>query len=173
MSHASHRGFTLIELIVSVALLGILINGALYFSQTLLPKTRLVADTNQVIGLIAQARNTAISRQVTLLCATGTQCATFDKNTHNLMLIVDHNNNHRQDSNEPILAQTTLHRDTRVNWNSFQSKPYLAFRPSGLAHFQNGHFLICGQKLANKVVLNWVGRAYIEKVDYHTHCKAS
>lgn len=167
----SHRGFTLIELIVSLVIFSILLSGGLYVSNTLLPNTRLITDTNQIIGIIGQARNTAISRKPTLLCAVDTQCKTFGKQTGNLILVIDQNNNRQQDANEPVLYQTQLHKNTRVSWRSFQNKPYLAYQPSGLAYFQNGHFLICGQKTANKVILNWVGRPYVEKANYDALCQ--
>lgn len=73
----SHRGFTLIELMVTIAILGILIMLAVPSFQALIASSRLTTATNDLIGAFAQARSNAIkvgNRVTVCMSANGTSC---------------------------------------------------------------------------------------------------
>jgi prepilin-type N-terminal cleavage/methylation domain-containing protein len=165
----SHGGFTLIELMCALAVMLVLLESSLSFSRQLLPHLRLVSDTNQVVGLLAQARSHALGQGPVLVCAAGSDCTRFPS-SDGLLLVIDANHNDQFDAGETVLAHLQLHRDTHLSWHSFRNLPHLAYRRNGLAYFQNGHLLLCTDQEASKVVVNWIGRPYAAKVDDLSVC---
>ncbi len=151
------RGFTLIELMVSLVILAILLQGASSFVNHLLPQSRLTADTNHVIGLLTRARHHALFQDQVMVCALNSQCQHFKEET-GLILIADQNRNHQFDAQDTVLEKLTLHQQTHISWHSFRNLPALTYYRNGLAHFQNGHYLICNKQVEKKIVMNRIGR---------------
>lgn len=59
---AKHSGFTLVELLVAITVLAILVGWAIPSFSALLGENRLVASSNQLVGLINHARAEALRR---------------------------------------------------------------------------------------------------------------
>lgn len=57
-----HAGFTLVELLVAIMVLAILVGWAIPSFSSLLGESRLVASSNQLVGLINHARAEALRR---------------------------------------------------------------------------------------------------------------
>lgn len=163
------HGTTLIELLVCLTVLAIGLGGGVSLYTTFLPQARLIADTNSVVGLLALARNKALLHETVIVCAIDSDCTQFN-NAGGLKLVIDANHNGRHDSGDMLFARIRLHHD-RISWHSFRNLPRLTYRNSGLAYFQNGHLLICGQQQARSVVINAIGRTRVEKVgDFSQAC---
>lgn len=160
------RGFTLIELLVALLVLGILLQGGVYFGQTLVPAIRLTADTQQVLVLLSQARQQALMHQPIMVCASNSDCSTFGEHSTDLALIADLNHNARRDQGDRLIGRTHLHQGAQISWHSFRNQPNLTYRQGGLAYFQNGHILLCGNHDAQKIVVNWIGRPHVENVSH-------
>ena len=60
----SARGFTLLELMITVAVLAIMVGIGVPSYQDLMRRNRLAAQTNQLIGVLAFARSEAVKRGV-------------------------------------------------------------------------------------------------------------
>lgn len=71
------QGFTLIELMITISLLGILAAIALPSFQDMIVQSRLRSQTNELIGAVQYARAEAIKRNQTIsLCATASATST-------------------------------------------------------------------------------------------------
>ena len=158
------HGVTLVELVCTLAVMLVVLQGGLTLFGDLLPSTRLTSDTNLVVGLLAEARRHALGREPVMVCAANSDCTRFST-SDGLMLVVDRNHNQQRDTDEDILAQIQLHPHTQISWHSFRNRPNLTYHNNGLSYFQNGHLLLCTPKGASKVVLNWIGRAHVEKAN--------
>lgn len=81
-SHAKHihqKGFTLVELLVTLAVLSILMTVGIPGFQNFIESNRLTGVTNDLVGALNYARSEAVKRGVpVVLCKTanGTSCAT-------------------------------------------------------------------------------------------------
>jgi len=62
MTFKSQKGFTLIELMVTIAVLAIIVGWAIPSMYSLINQNRLTATSNQMLGLINQARSEALRR---------------------------------------------------------------------------------------------------------------
>lgn len=166
----SMRGFTLVELLTSLAVLLLLLEGSLGFARNVLPETRLTSDTNQVIALLGQARIHALGRRPVLVCALDSNCDKFPA-SNGLMLVDDSNQNQRYDKGEPVLAIARFHPGTRLSWHSFRNQPNLAYLQNGTTYFQNGNLLLCSGQRARKIIVNWIGKPRVEKQVDASNCR--
>lgn len=62
MTLKSQKGFTLIELMVTIAVLAIIVGWAIPSMYSLINQNRLTATSNQMLGVINQARSEALRR---------------------------------------------------------------------------------------------------------------
>lgn len=79
MSHDGSRGFTLVELMVTIVVVAILSALALPNFRDFISRSAVTSETNSLLGDIQYARNEAVSRRIHMvLCASldGTSCAT-------------------------------------------------------------------------------------------------
>lgn len=102
------RGVTLLELLVTIAILAILVAIGLPGMRDFIVSNRLSSDVNGFIGLVNYARSEAIVRnQDVVVCpksATATTCAsTTDWNTLDIQVFVDVNGNGQRDSGDVLL----------------------------------------------------------------------
>lgn len=89
-------GFTLIELMISIAIVAILLAMAVPSFQSLLRSRELAAETGRVRTALSFARNEAITRkQHVVVCpsSTGTSCAASNSWSSGWMIFVDINEN--------------------------------------------------------------------------------
>ena len=62
MAYSRSNGFTLIELVITLAVLAIVVTWAIPSFLTLIQQNRLTATTNQMLGVVSQARGEALRR---------------------------------------------------------------------------------------------------------------
>jgi type IV fimbrial biogenesis protein FimT len=144
-------GFTLVELMVTIAVLAVLVAIALPDLRTFLVNSKLSSNTNEFIGLLNYARSEAISRnQVVSVCsriaATG-RCSTNGFwAEREVQVFVDQDGDGDKDSAEEVLkimaaqdADQTQFRFTRQNAST--SAKTVSFLPAGYVRAKN-KFLI-------------------------------
>lgn len=162
-------GQTLIELLVTLAIAGVLLGVALPSFTAMLANRRSTAAVNQLIGTVHLARNYAITHHATVTLCPGTESACLGRDSWHLgaLLFIDRNINGNFDVGESLLRQLPPHEDARVYWRSFGNKPVLRFVPRGYTRWQNGNFLYCPHngkpRDARMIILNAQGRVRIAR----------
>lgn len=159
------KGVTIIELLIVLALVGLLASLAAPGFRDLTAARQVLADQYAVHGLINAARQAAIrlNQPVTLCPAHPTGCGPRDRWHAGMIVFADRNRNRQLDDDEVhVASHGPLH--GRVRWRSFRNRSYLRFMPSGLTDWQNGHFLFCLRasqpELARMLIVNRAGRVY-------------
>ena len=157
-------GLTLVEMLTTLAVAGILVASASGGATHLIEQHRASAAVNQMLGAIRFARHAAVThRSSTTLCPA--QAARMDtcgrRNTwHNGTLVfLDSNANGRFDGTDVLLRRLPrLQEGDRYYWRSFRNRTYLLIRPDGLTDWQNGNFLFCPEsgdpRFARQIVIN-------------------
>lgn len=157
-----HRGFTLMELIITLMVLAVLVSAGHSLHNDWLPKQRVVAASNRVLGFIHQARAHALTHGTTYLCDGNSLCDRF-KPTRSLLIASDADNDGKV-ATPDIIEYLELPEGTTLIWRRFRGKA-LRYGRRGHLYYQNGHFLICNQDHARKVIMNVIGAARIERAD--------
>lgn len=156
------RGFTLVELLVAILVVGILVSAAAPSLTKAIARQSLVGRANNLIGFIYMAREKASEGNPVMLCDLELDCTGFTDTRH-LALVEDRNNNERFDGADAIFAELVLPEPMKVSWRSFRNKPWLRFTYQARSYYQNGHFLLCHNRMGIKVIITRVGRPRVEK----------
>ena len=166
------RGFTLVELMVSLAIAGILLCAGLPAYQHWLGRYQLDNQAQFMAGAFNEARSEAIKRNLRVtLCKTqdGRTCDDDARWEQGWIMFVDQNQNGDLDEDEPVLrtegpaqARVSVHGNAPV-------ADYVSFTSLGHARMLNGALQMGTLQLclsgfdAVKVVLANGGRARIER----------
>jgi type IV fimbrial biogenesis protein FimT len=164
------RGFTLVELLVTVAVAAVCVHLSLPGMRAFVETQRAVAACNSIISTIALARATAILRRVpvTLCPRHGDQCGRGHHWRDGGLIFADLNRNGRIDTGEAVLgALPALPAGAVLRWRSFRNRSHLTFLPTGLTAWQNGHFQYCPEdgdpRFARQLILNAAGRVRLAR----------
>ncbi|MFC1683913.1 GspH/FimT family pseudopilin [Pseudomonadota bacterium] len=96
-------GFTLVELLVTCAVIVILLSMGIPAVQTMTQNNRMATETNKWISTMLMARSEAVKRQYeVIICPStnGTACSDFDGTETFLMVFVDDNDDGTNDSTD-------------------------------------------------------------------------
>ena len=170
------QGFTLVELMVVIAILGILLGTAAPWAATVADSMRLSSQANLYLASLHLARSEAIKRnsRVTLCKSTdGLNCAEIGGWQQGWIIFHDANNNAVKDSAEVVVHQApALPASFRLVGNPNVAR-YVSFRATGGTHlvsgaFQAGKLTLCRQSAsggeARDIFINSAGRARVQKV---------
>ena len=150
-NHPLQKGFTLVELMVTISVLAVLVAIALPDLRAFLVNSKLSSNTNEFIGLLNFARSEAISRnRVVSVCsriaADGKCSANEFWAEREVQVFVDANSNGDRESSEEVLkimgaqdAQEAQFRFTRQNAST--GSKTVSFLPAGYVRSKN-KFLI-------------------------------
>ncbi len=149
MAKKVYKGFTLIELIVSMAIAGILISVGIPSFANMIQDGRQSATYNALVGELSYARSEAVKRSLTVsVCArsTDTECAVSSDWSDGWLLFVDNNGNGAADAGEDILrVNDELEQDQSLKSYSFTNTHFIRYRPRGNTD-SVGHFVICDDR---------------------------
>ncbi len=165
-------GFTLIELVVTMAVAAILITIAVPNMRTFIQNGRLNTQINDLIGDLSLARSEAIKRRTNVgICVStdGATCAGGGNWEIGRAIFVDSNNSNSWDPGEPIMR----FRERLAGTNTLTTDPAvlpdpIIFRSNGASSVQLGGpvglFNLCDERGASKgkqVSLNSMGQASV------------
>jgi type IV fimbrial biogenesis protein FimT len=161
-------GFTLIELMVTIAVLGILLSIAIPNYQDMVLNSRITAQANQVITALNYARSEAVKRAApATACSTngGTACSGSTNWSTGWLVFADANGSGTVDGGEAVLrVWPALGGSNTLNAGAQQR---ITFTATGFATGFNDTFRLCdkrGTADARAIAINAMGRAYVKKV---------
>lgn len=162
-------GFTLIELMVTIAVLAILISIAIPNYQNMVLTNRMAAQANQVITALNYARSEAVKRGATAtVCSTsgGTACAGSTDWSTGWMVFADANGDGTVGADEAVLrVWPALNTGNTLNAGGI-NPGRVTFTATGFATGFNTTFRLCdsrGPTEAREIIINAMGRSYAKK----------
>jgi type IV fimbrial biogenesis protein FimT len=166
----SNRGFTMIELLVTVAILAIVTAIGIPGFVEIINDSRLTTNANQLVASLNLARSEAIKRSTKVYVANiGNQGRNWD---NGWLIFIDENTNSIFDEDTDTLLKTypaLTNKDTlRVGRNI---NNWIAYKPSGLYETSTGRlndsFRLCtvdeDEKVSRAIIVNSIGRARVTK----------
>lgn len=169
------RGFTLVELLIAVAVAAILLSIGVPSFSRVLDTTRLSDATNTLLSSMKRARSEAIKRngRVTLCKSLdGVSCSATGGWEQGWIMFQDSNHDGDRSRDEPVIERVqAMNTGVRVTGNANVAR-YVSFLANGLSRlvsggFQAGTVTLCNHSAAageaRQIVLNAVGRARIQK----------
>lgn len=168
----SAYGFTMIELMVTVAVMAILLGLAAPSFRNFILNNRLTAQINDLVADISLARSEAAVRGARV-----TMCASADLNVclgsgsvwqTGRIVFIDANSNNTRENTEQILKRSeSLGVSNTLVATGFSNAAYLSFKPyGGLEPATSGSFKLCDPALdtGRAVVVAATGRPAASKV---------
>lgn len=162
------KGFTLVELLITLLIVAVLLLVAVPVTQDFLLKKKVSAQTQEVVTALQYARNQAETTGKVLTLAPRQQDW-----SNGLLLFVDENSNHQYDAADEFLFEWPWKGDDIVlTWNGLYSH-YLLFSPEGMKNGLAGTFDICPLNTrfvrTQSVVMNRFGRIRVEESEKTCH----
>lgn len=170
------RGFTLIEAIVALAVLGVLLGLGAGAIGDMVHAARLRAVAGDVLQHVTLARSEAIKRNgrvVVCKSANGMDCRSEGGWEQGWILFHDRNNTGTREPGEPLVGRLPpLPEGWRVRANGPVAR-YVSYGPMGVAQltsgaFQAGTFTVCrasaGRVEGRQIVINAGGRPRVQSV---------
>ncbi len=161
---SKQNGLTLVEMMIGLAIIGVVITFAIPSAQSIIQQNRIVAEINELSGIVQYARANAINEQVnTLLCPSQNFSNCTNNWDHPKMVFADVNGNGERDADEPLLVGSSA-----ISVQNDLSGPALPiqFQPTGAA-FLAATLLLCGtdndDKYARALFITLQGRVKTSK----------
>lgn len=156
-----HSGVTLLELIITVAIVAILGAIAAPSFSTMFRNSRLGTDANDLLADLALARSEAAKRgaRVTICVSdSGTSCSGTNWASGRIVF-VDQGTAGTVDPGDTILRVTSaLAGANTLSASSFANNNYIQYRPKG-ATDSTGTFTLCAGTTGRTITINTTGRA--------------
>ncbi len=176
------RGWSLLELLVVLVVLAIVTTQAVPAFEALLARNRLAISSNEILGALVAARQTAVSRNVAVsFCAGSPQAGCHgDWSRQEWMAFIDQGRDGRLDPGDELRSVYRLTPTARLVLAA--NGPFgkaIVFRSSGLARsvtgaFAAGRVRVCMQQPikanATDLVLIGSGRVEPEPHDFSGRC---
>lgn len=168
-------GFSLVELLVSMAVLAMLMTVALPAYTAMLTNHRLATQANSFLNALHLARSEAIKRNVRVaLCksSTGEHCADAGGWQQGWIVFEDANNNGLRDEAETLIMRAPPLKAGFVMTGNSPVAEYVSYTPMGLTKmssdaFQAGTITLCPPagkiNSARQVIISITGRPRIAK----------
>lgn len=160
IDYKNQVGFTLVELIITLVIAGILLAMAVPSFNSFLMNSRLTTQINELVSAIQLSRSEAIKRGTNVtICksSNGTSCGTSW--TNGWVVFEDANDNGTVNVGEPIVR---IHGELRgLNTLTFGTKSSVTYTNQGLAPGYDETFVLCdnrGASFAKAATISSIGR---------------
>lgn len=158
----STQGFTLIECLVTLAIVGILLIFAVPMGRDFMVKNIVLTQTETLVSALHYARH-----QAGLLGTVLTLAPKPEGWSSGMILFIDQNGDHiYHHESDQLLFQWQFDPNTlALNWQGMHS--YLLFTPLGLNSALSGTFYVCPINMrtinGKSIIMNRVGRIRVEE----------
>lgn len=162
--YSTFKGFTLIELMVSVSVTSILLAMAIPNFNDFIVKMRVDNEISQLHRLLLITRNAAInSGQKAIICPLNSTFECTDEWQNELSVFVDTNDNKEFDVNEEVIRiRAAINEGDKLVYGKDRNK--ITFKPTGqLSGLANGTFRYCPKnhdKKSRGIIIARSGRVY-------------
>ncbi|MBI3773515.1 MAG: GspH/FimT family pseudopilin [Gammaproteobacteria bacterium] len=168
-------GFTLIELMITLAVTAILVTIGVPAMQQLIAGNRLTVETNDLITDLNLTRSEAIrSGQPATICksSNGQNCESNTDWHQGWIVFRDIDGNHQLNNDETIVRHHgPLTQNTTINLKkSGVSTDHVLFEADGKPNGQNGSFYLCNSAGITRVAFTAPGRIRTEPSKDSTQC---
>lgn len=155
------QAFSLIEALVTLALLSTLASIAIPSLSSTIQGSRQTTQTNQLIGALNYARSKAITnRGMVSLCAGNASCSNSTRWQQQILIFSDANRDGLLNPEDTLLVVVSLAENYSWNWSNFRNQNHMSYKPDGTTHSLNGTFTLCLQGQPTRAVaINTSGRA--------------
>ncbi len=167
--NSRNHGFSLIELLISLAVISILAFSVFPNLSAFIAQQRSVVLTNTLAGALAYARSESITKQVNIItCQSndGNKCNRSGDWHNGWIIFTDSNANKQHEPEETLLrVYPAAENGTRLTFKgSAGIKHYMKYKPTGRAH-PNGSFLICNPDIGvgKALIMTHSGRLRLSK----------
>lgn len=159
------NGFTLVELMITLAILSIITSFALPSFREIILNQRIGSDTNELVGSLNLARSESVKRKIPVaVCSkqAGAQaCNAGGAWNEGWLVWVDNNRDGIYDAGEEILREKqALSRSVELTTNN--GTMVFAYLPSGSASIPNVQFEVCDAQRSGEqgrsIQINLTGR---------------
>ncbi|MDO6424688.1 GspH/FimT family protein [Saccharophagus degradans] len=166
MQHCKSRGFTLLDLLIALAILSLLINLATPNLTSSLEKSKSKSLTVNIRSAIALARTKAITTEQTVsICGLQNNNECTKNQFTQIAIFVDKNKNGRIDEAENVLLLNDLQYTGQITLGASLGRKYIRFKKDGSAQ-QAGSFTYCNPNhptYSSRVTISMMGRLYTAK----------
>lgn len=153
MKVPSHKGFTLIELMIVLAIMGIIAAIAAPNLRGYMAQRRLNGAVQQVFGDLMSARQRAITENRNI-------GVVFSSNNHSYTIFSDTDNDGSADGGETVLQTRDIHPVYYDVWVDGQSR-LVDFYPNGMGRNPVINFGLSGQATSKHIDVSTAGRIKI------------
>jgi type IV fimbrial biogenesis protein FimT len=164
ITNKKHQGVTLIELMMTIAIMAIILTIGIPSLQNMLANNRLTTLTNSMVGALNIARSESVKRnQLLVVRKSGTHWK------DGWQVFVDSNKNHSLDAGELVIQEYATLPNNYFIKSSFIN--YVSYRPDGRSN-TNGNFYFCSsdkESLFRKIVIHNSGRIRIEQTEQYAN----
>jgi type IV fimbrial biogenesis protein FimT len=166
------KGFTFLELIITIAIAAILMGIAIPSFQSLISSTRIYSQSRKLFNTLVMTRSHAITSGFrTILCPTidGEQCHKGNKWHHQLIIFEDRNSDGKRNlESEPLIHTTEAAEQLNIysgsSYASTGARRKVAYYPMGHAYGSTITITVCDKKGATEphlIVVSNFGRPRI------------
>ena len=170
----SSTGYTLLELMITLTVAGILMGVAVPSFTSVIDSNRLTTYANDLVTALNYARSEAIKRNLRIsLCksTTGLSCTTSSNWAQGWIIFTDRNNSATYDSSKTLLRVQTNKANTANMVGDTSVANYVSYIATGKSQlstggFQAGVIKICDERIGNvgiNLVLSSLGRVSTQK----------